>query len=941
MRVRDLGALTVTVDGVDRPVAGSRAAAILALLVINVNERVSVQALLDATWGDRATDATVSTLESHVWRLRQLLEPHRGQRQPPAVLVNENTGYRLVADGHAVDSLSFGQIGRDAGDLFAAGRAEAAIARAEEALQLWRGQPYGALGEQSWAQPAVARLEELRRHIGEIRLDALIAAGRFEQALADLETMVADAPFRERLRAQQMLALYRGGRAEEALAVFQRTRAVLVDELGTEPGPELRDLHARILDQDSSLAGTPRAAPIVLSLNHVHLPATLTPLAGRESDLAQVSALLESNALVTLTGAAGIGKTRLAVEVGRAAAGRFPDGVWFVDLAAVTDTALVVDAVVSTLGIASSPASTPLEDLAHYGRGRDVLIVLDNCEHVVAAVATLATAVLGHGDGRCTLLATSRTPLDVDVEVTWTVAPLAISGSPETSRDGPAVQLFLDRLRRVDPALAIDDEVRAAAGDICAAVDGLPLAIELAAARARSHSLHDVRKQSQADVGAWGRTGHRETLRSAIDSSHAALDSVAALVHRRLAVLPGSFTTAAATAVAGDLAAAEVDDALATLVHHSMLTSTATREPSGHTVFRQLATVRAHAAHTLREHDDADSAAERRDQWTAQLIASRPRLGRAGEHAWFDALDDDDATVRASLAGMLLNRADPGAARLCAPLGFYWYFRARITEGARWLGLARDAADGHHRADWTAATVALASAFAAQGRVESARPLVGEALGRLGALPDDALVDVGESLVILGAALWVHPDVELITEVHAALQQLAARSTDPELQLFADIQACSVTALGGGLAAAAARAEELHDAAVLVGNDAAAWLSAATPMTAAVLHDDPERGIVWVRRVMQAHLAAGGTSSAGMFIENRANYETQRGSHQQAARLYAAARAHTRRAAMVWPRRPVTADLLATTRKSLLPSVFEEAWQNGETWQLADVLAVD
>lgn len=614
MRVRDLGSLTVTVDGIDRPVAGSRAAAILAVLVINVNRRVSVQALLEATWGERATDATVSTLESHIWRLRQLLEPHRAQRQPPTVLINENAGYRLVADGHTIDSLSLAHIARDAGDLLAAGRADAAITRADEALQLWRGKPYGALGDETWAQPAVARLEELRRHTAEIRLDGLIATGRADQALADLETMVAEAQLRERLRAQQMLALYRSGRADEALAVFQRTRATLIDELGTEPGPELRDLHARILDQDVSLDSAPRTAPIAVSTNKVHLPVSLTALVGRDRDLARVSALLEPNALVTLTGAAGVGKTRLAVEVGRATAHRFADGVWFVDLAAVTDAALVVEAVVSTLGITSSPAATSLEGLAHYGRGHRLLLILDNCEHVVEAVATLATALLGHGHGHSTLLATSRTPLDVDSEVTWTVAPLSLPVSGTTDRGGDAVHLFLDRLSRVDPSLTINDEVRGAAADICVAVDGLPLAIELAAARARSHSLHDIREQSQADAGALGRPGRRDTVRSAIESSYATLDSSAALVHRRLAVLPGWFSVASATAVAGDLATAEVNDALAALVHCSMLTSTATQAAGGRTAFRQLATVRAHAAHTLQGQDDPAAATERRDR---------------------------------------------------------------------------------------------------------------------------------------------------------------------------------------------------------------------------------------------------------------------------------------------------------------------------------------
>ncbi|WP_420111028.1 AfsR/SARP family transcriptional regulator [Pseudactinotalea sp.] len=940
MRVRDLGALTVTVDGVERPVAGARAATILAMLVIHANRRVSVEALLDATWGRDATEASVSTLESHVWRLRQLLEPHRAQRQPPTVLLNENNGYRLVADGHAVDSVAFARLSRDVDDLLAVGKADNAIMRADEALELWRGQPYGSLGEQPWAQPAVARLDELRRHTCEARIDALIAVGRVEQALADLEPLIADAPFRERLRAQQMLALYRSARPDEALAAFQRARSALIDELGSEPGSELRTLHAKILQQDSALDGAPRSSPRTPAARDIHLPPSLAPLLGRAADVTHLSALLDSESLVTLTGAAGIGKTRLAIEVGRTAADRFPDGVWFADLSMLDDADLVVNTVISTIGIVSVPASTPLEDLANYCRGRRMLLILDNCEHVVAAVSHLVSTVLGHGTSRCAVLTTSRTPLDIDAEVTWSVSPLALPATDGSGVDGPAVQLLLDRLGRVDPNLDLDEEVRAAAVAICVAVDGLPLAIELAAGRARSHSLVDIVTQTRTDLGALGKPGHRDMLRAAIDSSHRLLDPVGQLVHRRIAVLPGEFSAAAATAVVGDLPGEEVGDALAALVHCSMLVPVAGRKSRGNSVFRQLATVRAHAAHQLRIGDDVELATARRNQWAVDLVASRPRLGMAGEHEWFAALDSDDATIRATLSDVLVDRPDPRAARLCAALGFYWYFRTRVIEAERWLRLARDVADETDAAGWVCATLVLAAAVAVQGRVEAVRPLVREAVERVPALPESDLVAVGEALVTLGSGLWVHPDADLIVAVDAALQSVAARSGDPQLLLLAEVLGCTARAVGGALDEAAAHAEQLYEDAVAAGNAVAAWMTAATPMTAAVLHGDPERGIPWVRRVMHAHLAAGGTT-AGMFIENRANYETQRGSHVRAASLYAAAYTHTRRAAMVWPRRPGTEELLARTRVALTESAFEEAWRSGESWELSYIVALE
>ncbi|MEH3139528.1 MAG: BTAD domain-containing putative transcriptional regulator [Mycobacterium kyogaense] len=940
MRVRDLGALTVTVDGVERPVAGSRAATILAMLVIHVNRRVSVEALLDATWGEGATGASVSTLESHVWRLRQLLEPHRAQRQPPTVLLNENNGYRLVADGHAVDSVAFAHLSRDVDDLLSAGRADAAIARADDALRLWRGRPYGTLGDESWAQPAVARLNELFRHTCESRIDALIAVGRIEQALADLEPLIADAPFRERLRGQQMLAFYRAGRSDEALSAFRRARSALIDEIGSEPGTELRTLHAQILTQDVALDGAARPAPISTTPRDVHLPPSLTPLLGRAGAVVALTELIQSRPLVTLTGAAGIGKTRLAVEVGRTCANQFPDGVWFVELSTLDDPDFVVDTVISTIGVAPSPASTPSEDLADYCRGRRMLLILDNCEHVVEAVSRLVSAILGHGHPQCVVLATSRTPLDLDAEVTWTVAPLALPVTGESAADAPAVQLLLDRLARVDPSLVIDDDVRAAAVEICVAVDGLPLAIELAAGRVRSHSLGDVLAQTRTDLGALGRPGHRDTLRATIDSSHLLLDPISQLAHRRLAVLPGRFSLSAAAAVVGDLQPDDVDDVLARLVHRSMLASATARKASGRSGFRQLATVRAHAAHLLLTDDDPVAAADRRNRWTADLIASRPRLGMAGEHQWFTTLDDDDATIRATLSDVLIDRPDPNAARLCAPLGFYWYFRTRVIEATRWLRLARAAAADTDPSGWVCVTLVLASAMAVHGQIDAARPLVREAVDKIPMLPEAAVVDVGEALVVLGSGLWVHPDPEIIVAVDAALRQVAVRSDDVQLSLLADVLGCTATAVRGALDEAADRAEQLYEVALAADNTLAAWMSAATPMTAAVIQGDPERGIPWVRRVMHAHLAAGGTT-AGMFIENRANYETQRGDHRQAASLYAAAYTHTRRAAMVWPRRPVTDELLARTRAALSHSEFEAAWRDGETWDLAQIAALD
>lgn len=948
MRVRDLGALTVAVDELERPVAGSRAATILAVLVINANQRVSVQTLLDATWGEDATDATVSTLESHIWRLRQLLEPGRTNRQAPTVLINENGGYRLVASGHTIDSVSFQQICGDVRDLLAAGRPSAAVQRADDALALWRGQPYGALGDQSWAAPAVARLEELRWQLNERRIDALIAMGRLDQSLADLEPLIAASPFHEKLRAQQMLALYRSGRVEEALAAFQHARAILVDEVGADPGPELQSLHTKILNHDAQLAGPPAEPAPHPNSGQVHLPSAGTPLVGRDVDVDGLMKVIGREPLATITGAAGVGKTRLAIEVGRLAAGSFPDGVWFVDLATLTDTELVVDAVVSTIGIAASPGATPLEDLVHYLRSRRLLLVLDNCEHVVSAVAHIVETVLAQGNDvvQCAMLATSREPLDVDGEVTWAAQPLGVPEFDDVDAalnpaDAPAVQLFVDRLRRVAPAMSIDDDVLGRAASICVALDGLPLAIELAAARARSHSLHDIERAIRTDLGGLARPGrarsdHRATVRSAVDFSHHTLTPVEQIVHRRLAVLPGPFTSDAAVSVVAELPPTEVGDALAQLVHRSMLSSTATSGTGERTVFRQLATVRAHAAHALETAGESGATTRRRNMWAINLIDDRPRLGSRDEADWFRAVDANFATVRAALASSLIDESDPAGGRLAVPLGFYWYYRAKVTEASRWLRLACEASTDHTDVRWLTAALVFASASAVQGRVEAARPLISEALRVVPTIADEDLIEVGECLVALGAGVWVHQVSDVVIDVHAVLRRVADRAGDADLHLFADAFGCMATAAEGRLDEAAARAADVYRESERRGNSTAGWIAAAAPLTAALLNSQPELGIPWVRRVMQAHLSVGGVT-AGMFVETRANYETQRGSHKQAARLYAAARVHTRRAAMVWPRRSITNALMEETRAHLGQRDFEAAWRDGELLDLAEI----
>lgn len=948
MRIRDLGALVVAVDADEHPVVGSRGAAMLSLLTIQVNQRVSVDALMDAAWGEGVTDGSPSTLESHIWRLRQLLEPGRARRQPATVLISDAAGYRLVAGSSSVDSLSFGACLSEVRDLLAGGRADAALRRADTALALWRGRPYGLFADRDWAAPAIARLEEVRSHLQERRIEALVATGALDLALADLQPLIAGLPFREQLRGLQMEALYRNGRTEQALQAYAQARRTLRDEVGIDPGVDLQRLHRRILDNDPALRGPgpDRTITVRSRGKEVHLPPTLTPLIGREQELDQLTSLVTEQHLITVTGVAGSGKTRVAIGVARAVADQFVDGVWFVDLTAVSDPALVVDVIISTIGFAASAGATPIEDLRNYLQTRRLLLVLDNCEHVLPGVERVVR--LGLGDSptasECCFLATSREPLGVDAETIWTLVPLGLPGPDVDPAASPAVELFLQRLSSAAPTLLVDANAIIRVAEICTALDGLPLPMELAAARARSYTLGDIAAQVADDPGRLGRIGqgpddHRRTVRSAIEWSHRLLSPEEQRAHRRMAVLPGAFTAGLAGAVIDEAEDVDVDDLLAQLVHRSMLSSDGAREPGRPTVFRQLATVRSHARHVLAAAKEAAPATDRRDAWVGALFAARPPLGQVAEAEWYRRIDDDYPTVRAVLARHLRERPSSLGGRLAPRLTYYWYYREGLVEGVRWLQLAVDVLRDEDPVDQVVARIALAAALATQGRADLAYPHIDSILAQqdLEQLPADRLVEVGEALVGLVTAAWVPEAVAALVALHELLVRIAARAGSANLSLLADAVGCTAAFAAGRVHDAVRQAIEVGQRAVEADNLMAIWVSAGSPMTAALLAGNPVDGITWADRLLSAHLRLG-TGAGGSFLETRANFAAQSGDYLEAARMYGTAYTETRRAAMVWPRRDLTEQLLTMTRSYLSRADFERAWQDGERLSVRDHL---
>ncbi|HEV3013774.1 MAG TPA: BTAD domain-containing putative transcriptional regulator, partial [Actinomycetota bacterium] len=448
--------------------------------------------------------------------------------------------------------------------------------------------------DRPWAQVAAARLEALRLGAVEARAELALAGGGHGGLVGELEGVVAADPTRERLGGLLMVALYRSGRQAEALGVYQAARVVLAEELGIDPSPELQRLYQRILVQDPALEA---AAPDAARHN---LPERLTSLVGREQELGELAKLVELHRLVTVTGPGGAGKTSVAVELARRVAGGSPDGGWLVELAALRDPGLVAEVVVAVLGLSEVagdpgiPTPTPAERLEGFVRDKALLVVLDNCEHLVGACADLAQRLLQAGPG-VRVLATSREVLGVPGEAVWPVPPLAVPGPAEAGTgavqavpdaDGPgleglvrfdAVRLFVDRAATADPGFTLDPANAQVVAELCRRLDGLPLAIELAAARVRALPPAEIAARLDDRfrvLAGGGRTldPRQQTLRATIDWSWDLLEEADRRLWRRLSVFSGGWTVAAAEAVCGGdgLDPATVLDGLFRLVDRSL-----------------------------------------------------------------------------------------------------------------------------------------------------------------------------------------------------------------------------------------------------------------------------------------------------------------------------------------------------------------------------------
>ncbi|MBO2453895.1 tetratricopeptide repeat protein [Actinomadura barringtoniae] len=695
MRIRILGPLEVADDGRPVEVGGARLRALLILLALDAGRTLPADRLIDDLWEERTPAAAPNALQSLVSRLRTVIGREHLESRPGT--------YRLLLPREAVDAHDF-----EARVAAARRSTDPARRSAElrEALALWRGPALADVTGLPFADGPAARLEGLRDAALDERIDADLALGRHDELIPELRALTAADPLREPLRGRLIRALYAAGRQADALAEYEAIKQTLADSLGVDPSPDLEELYLAVLRQDSTLASASAPEPQAAEPRRPrgaagNLRAAITSFIGRDLDLDRVAELLETERLVTLTGPGGAGKTRLSLEAARRASERMPDGAWAIELAPIVDPSEVPSAVLTALDLrdklwtAPGPgrqvpadANDPLDRLATALADQRLLLVLDNCEHLLDAAARLADRLLADAPG-VRILATSREPLGITGEVLWPVESLSPPPPNATAAEAmtyPAVQLLADRAAAVSPGFTVNAGNVADITKICHALDGMPLAIELAAARLRAMPprLLAARLGDRFRLlNAGSRTAlpRHKTLRAVVGWSWDLLDEPERTLWRRLAVFTGGATVESAEDVCAGpgLERADVLEVLTALVDKSLVIVTDTAQAPR---YRMLETLRAYGLERLAEAGEEDRV---RAAYAAHFLAlaenAEPRLYRDEQIEWLGRLSADHDNLHAAMRWAIAAGDGRMAVRFVAALGWYWFLRGQMPEG--------------------------------------------------------------------------------------------------------------------------------------------------------------------------------------------------------------------------------------------------------------------
>ncbi|MFE4834898.1 BTAD domain-containing putative transcriptional regulator [Arthrobacter sp. NPDC056691] len=682
--------MEVIVDGAPIAVGAGQQRIVLECLALRANSVVTSDFLIDAVWAGSPPAKPGPQLQVYVANLRRMLEPDRPKGVPSRRLASQSGGYVLAVTEEELDLLLFrqqvaaGELAVQAGDLIGGATC------LRQAVELFRGPAFPDLFDLEVFRPELDALEEARLDIYQNLVDVELAMGRHVALVGELQSLIARQPYRERLWASLVLALYRSDRQADALAACRDARKVFMEELGIDPGSRLRELERSVLRQDPSLAAPALDGHRPIRKRMENLPAELTPLVGRETELQKLCSLYvtEGCRLVTVTGPGGTGKTRLALASAARIGARMTDGVCWINLAPLTENHQVPAAIAAGLGLENWGGSDPLRIVGRFLRSRRLLLVLDNFEHLEEAwpvVLDLLTAA-----PELWVLATSRRPLGLRAEYEYELAPLTIPPldpplPPNLLQEVPAVKLFLARGRAVRPQLTLDDNNASIITRLCRRLDGLPLAIELAAAQLRRRTenvlLEDLEVSLAALPAAFRDLPDRQrTLTATIGWSYQLLGESERRLFDQLGVFAADPTVAAVGTICGlapDTAAA--DDLLTGLVRHSLLRRYT--DEAGGTRLSMLQAIREFARDRLTLLGDAVVARRHAEFYLGLAETVSPQLWTKNQVDAFKQLHADAPDLR----GALLWATGPNgstslALRLVGHLWHYWELTEDVAE---------------------------------------------------------------------------------------------------------------------------------------------------------------------------------------------------------------------------------------------------------------------
>jgi predicted ATPase/DNA-binding SARP family transcriptional activator len=688
LRVQTLGGFAVLRDGTALAWTSRRAAALFKCLLSAPRHRLSREQAMELLWPEADPDLAAANLRSTIHILRRTLDAPGGDTH----VLTEGEMLVLKPAGPGsdpadwLDAKTFERLATEA----VAGRD---VVTCRRALERYAGgylpdDPY-----ETWSEPTRGRLQRLRTDLL-LHLAQLSAGqGELDEAEEALRTVLESDAGHEDAAGALMSLLAASGRGSEALRVYQALASALEEDLDVAPGAEIETLRARIIAQRTSKPAA-HVSPSGGPPGKTNLPAPVTSFVGRDWELNEVTDLLSRSRMVTLTGPGGCGKTRLAVESAARLIERFADGVWMVELAGLADAALVPSVVASVLGVEEQPGISLTDTLCAAWQASETVLLLDNCEHLIGACAVLAAVLLG-GCPSLRILATSREPLRVEGEMTHHLPSLA---APDPARPPPpdilkeyeAVALFLDRARARRPDFALTDANVFSVAQICARLDGLPLAIELAAGRLSVLPVEVIaeRLDDRFRLLAGGpRTAlpRQQTLRATVDWSYSLLEQAEQLLLRRLAVFAGGFTLEAVESVCSGnhQETGDVLDQLDGLVHKSLV---AREEKDGESRYRMLETIRQYAREKLNQSGEESTLLDRHASYFAVLgEQARGELVGPEQLAWLRRLQADLDNIRAALRWSQQSGQTELGLRLVAPIWRFWMVSGQSSEGRRWL----------------------------------------------------------------------------------------------------------------------------------------------------------------------------------------------------------------------------------------------------------------